>query len=51
MVDWQVGLVNLIRTISEILTAGIAITAFSILLYAFTYNLQDRVARSFALNI
>jgi hypothetical protein len=49
MLDWQVGLVNLIRTISEILTAGIAITAFSILLYAFTYNLRDRVARSFAL--
>lgn len=49
MFDWQAGLINLIRTISEILTAGIAITAFSLLLYAFTYNLRDRVARSFAL--
>ena len=35
-------------TINEILTAGIAITAFSLLLYALTFNLQNRVARSFA---
>ena len=34
---------------SEILTAGIAITAFSLLLYALSFNLRDRVARSFAL--
>ena len=31
------------------LAAGIAITAFSLLLYALTFNLRDRVARSFAL--
>lgn len=37
-----------IRTISQILTAGIAITAFSLLLYAMSLNLKDRVARSFA---
>lgn len=48
MVNWQEGLINLIRTISDILTAGIAITAFSLLLYALTFNLKDRVARSFA---
>ena len=30
------------------LTAGIAITAFSLLIYALTFNLRDRVARSFA---
>ncbi len=49
MFDWQAGMINLIRTVSEILTAGISITAFSLLLYAFTYNLRDRVARSFAM--
>jgi hypothetical protein len=38
-----------IRTINELLTAGIAITAFSLLLYALTFNLRDRVARSFAI--
>jgi hypothetical protein len=42
-------MLGLIRTISEILTAGIAITAFSLLLYALAFNLMDRVARSFAL--
>lgn len=41
--------IGLVRTISDILTAGIAITAFSLLLYALTFNLRDRVARSFAL--
>lgn len=36
-------------TLSQILVAGIGITAFSLLLYAFTFNLRDRVARAFAL--
>lgn len=38
-----------LQTINQLLTAGIAITAFSLLLYALTFNLRDRVARSFAL--
>jgi hypothetical protein len=38
-----------VRTLSEILTAGIAITAFSLLIYALTFNLKVQVARSFAL--
>ncbi|PKO16874.1 MAG: hypothetical protein CVU39_06555 [Chloroflexi bacterium HGW-Chloroflexi-10] len=46
--NWLQGLIDLIRTISDILTAGIAITAFSLFLYAMTFNLRDRVARSFA---
>jgi len=37
-----------LQTINELLIAGIAITAFSLLLYALTFNLRDRVARSFA---
>ncbi len=37
-----------LQTLSEILTAGVAITAFSLLLYALAFNLRDRVARSFA---
>jgi hypothetical protein len=36
-------------TLSQILSAGIAITAFALLLYALTFNLRNRVARSFAL--
>lgn len=42
-------LVNALQTLNEFLTAGIAITAFSLLLYALSFNLRDRVARSFAL--
>src|SRR5512134_2968207 len=38
-----------IQTLNQILTAGIAITAFSLFLYALSFNLRDRVARSFAL--
>jgi hypothetical protein len=38
-----------LRTLNQLLTAGIAITAFSLLLYALTFNLRDRVARSLAL--
>lgn len=38
-----------LQTINELLTAGIAITAFSLLLYALSFNLRDRVARSFAI--
>lgn len=38
-----------LRTLNDLLTAGIAITAFSLLLHAFSFNLRDRVARSFAI--
>ena len=46
--DYLAAFLNGIKTLNEILAAGIAITAFSLLLYALTFNLKDRVARSFA---
>ncbi len=46
--SWQEGFVIFFKTVSQILTAGIAVTAFALLLYAMTFNLRDRVARSFA---
>ena len=46
---WMDGLLAGLQTINDILTAGIAITAFSLLLYALSFNLRDRVARSFAI--
>jgi hypothetical protein len=46
---WMNGLLAGLQTINDILTAGIAITAFSLLLYALSFNLRDRVARSFAI--
>jgi hypothetical protein len=41
--------VDILKGINDLLTAGIAITAFSLLLYALSFNLRDRVARSFAI--
>jgi hypothetical protein len=46
---WIQDLLTGVITINEILTAGIAITAFSLFLYALSFNLRDRVARSFAI--
>jgi hypothetical protein len=40
--------INSLEIFNQLLSAGIAITAFSLLLYALTFNLQDRVARTFA---
>ena len=47
-IGWDVTFLAGIITLNQILTAGIAITAFSLLLYALSFNLRDRVARSFA---
>jgi hypothetical protein len=46
---WPLELEVVIQTLNQILTAGIAITAFSLFLYSLSFNLRDRVARSFAL--
>ena len=42
------NLLKLLQTINQLLSAGISITAFSLLLYALTFNLKDKVARAFA---
>jgi hypothetical protein len=42
-------MVNALRTLNSLLTAGIAITAFSLLLYVLSFNLRDRVTRSLAI--
>src|SRR5215510_11049898 len=46
---WTAGLLAGLENLNNILTAGIAITAFSLFLYALSFNLRDRVARSFAI--
>ena len=48
MDGWLDSALRILITINQILTSGIAITAFSLLLYALSFNLRDRVARSFA---
>jgi hypothetical protein len=42
------SIISILRTLNQLLTAGIAITAFSLLIYALSFNLRDRVTRSFA---
>lgn len=42
-------MLTVLITLNQILVAGVAITAFALLLYALAFNLRDRVARSFAL--
>lgn len=42
-------LIQTLRGLNELLTAGIAIIAFSLLIYALSFNLRDRVARSLAM--
>ena len=46
---WLESLLAGLQVLNNILTAGIAITAFSLFLYALSFNLRDRVARSFAI--
>lgn len=38
-----------LKTTNQILMAGVAITALALLLYSLSFNLKDRVARSFAI--
>jgi len=45
---WYESLLAGLQVLNSILNAGISITAFSLLLYAMSFNLRDRVARSFA---
>jgi len=46
---WTESLLAGVQVFNQILTAGIAITAFSLFLYSLSFNLRDRVARSFAI--
>ncbi|HSG42127.1 MAG TPA: hypothetical protein VLA72_03125 [Anaerolineales bacterium] len=48
-IGWIENILAGIQVLNNILTAGIAITAFSLFLYALSFNLRDRVARSFAI--
>ena len=43
------ALLTTVLVINQILNAGLAITAFSMLLYTLTFKLREHVARSLAL--
>jgi len=40
---------TVLRAINDVLTAGLAITAFSLLIFTFAYRLRDRLTFSFTL--
>jgi hypothetical protein len=44
-ITWE----GIFQIVSQILTAGVAITAFSLLLFAFVYNLREGVVKAFIL--
>lgn len=44
-ISWE----SIVQTISQIMTAGVAITAFALLLYVFVFNLREHVVRAFIL--
>lgn len=46
---WDFKLLDAIIGLNQILTAGISITAFSLFIYTLSFNLRDRVSRSFAI--
>ncbi len=47
--DFSQAMMSTLLVLNQILNAGNAITAFSLLLYALTFNLRERVARALAL--
>ena len=45
------GLITFLNAVSDVLTAGIAIISFSLLVYSITFTLRDRVTNTFTLLI
>jgi hypothetical protein len=43
------AVITFLKALNDVLTAGIAVTAFSLLIFAFTYQLRDRLTRSYTL--
>ena len=43
------GFLLFLKTISDVITAGVAIISFSLFIYVITFKLRDRVTRSFTL--
>ncbi|MHB8808300.1 MAG: hypothetical protein ACYC59_12090, partial [Anaerolineaceae bacterium] len=48
-VDSANSLVVLFKTISDVLTAGLAITTFSLFLYSLTFKIRDRLTNIFSI--
>jgi len=45
--EFSPGINAILQAINDVLTAGIALTAFSLLIFAFAFRLHDRLTRSF----
>ncbi len=45
--DWISSLETILKAASDVLTAGVAIIAFSLLIYSLAFRIQDRVTYAF----
>ena len=45
----QVSVTSVLETLSQIFTAGVAITAIALLMYSSGFNLKDKLARTFVI--
>lgn len=48
-IQFSPGINTVLQAINDVLTAGIAVTAFSLLIFAFTFRMHDRLTLSFTL--
>jgi len=46
--NWLAGIETIFKAVSDVLTAGVAVIAFSLLIYAVTFRIHDSVTNSFS---
>ncbi len=47
--NWFAGIETILQAVSDVLTAGVAVITFSLLIYAVTFKIHDSVTNSFSL--
>ncbi len=47
--NWFAGIETIFKAVSDVLTAGVAVITFSLLIYAVTFKMRDSVTNSFSL--
>ena len=47
--NWFTGFETILKAVNDVLTAGVAVITFSLLIYAVTFKMHDSVTNSFSL--
>ena len=47
--NWFTGIETILKAVNDVLTAGVAVITFSLLIYAVTFKMHDSVTNSFSL--